>query len=106
MLHVKKLTTKGLIECVGEEVPEAIRKHFKGVQIPVIIEGKIYVAIYERTVDSLVIHREISKKEIYEKTASDCQHIYQAKAMEATQLVAQELQAVVDALDEITPPWN
>ena len=105
MNSAKIKTSKGFQKIQIEKAPECIAKLYAGIAFPVVCNGKLYLAKYEREIDDLFIIRSLSNAEIYQKAAEGCKHIFEAKAVEAAQLVAAELQQLANALDELTPPW-
>lgn len=106
MNYAKIKTSKGFGKIKIEEAPKCIVNLYDGSAFPVLYNGQFYLAKYEREIDDLFIMREISTSEIYKKAAESCKHIFEAKAAEAAQLVAIELQEIADCIEKITPPWE
>ena len=106
MKSAKIKTSQGFQKIKIEKAPECISKLYAGAAFPVVCNGRIYLAKYEREIDDIFIIRSLSNAEIYKKAAEGCKHIFELKAAEAAQLVAADLQELASCLDELTPPWE
>ena len=97
--------TRELQETEVQEAPPTIRFLFSERIIPYIWNGKIYGLAYEREIDSLFIHTEISNEELYKRVSEEIAKINLQAMKEAQRKTKELLLQINKELQEIAPPW-
>ena len=97
--------TRELQETEVQEAPPTIRFLFSERIIPYIWNGKIYGLAYEREIDSLYIHTEITNEEIYKRVSEEIAKINLQAMKEAQRKTKELLLQINKELQEIAPPW-
>ena len=97
--------TRELQETEVQEAPPTIRLLFSDRIIPYIWNGKIYGLAYEREIDSLYIHTEITNEEIYKRVSEEIAKINLQAMNEAQRKTKEVLLQINKELQEIAPPW-
>lgn len=97
--------TRKLQETEVQEAPPTIRLLFSDRIIPYIWNGKIYGLAYEREIDSLYIHTEITNEEIYKRVSEEIAKINLQAMNEAQRKTKEVLLQINKELQEIAPPW-
>ena len=86
--------------------PKVIQELFEGAAIPVVFDGRLFVATYEREIDGLFLHNEIKHEEIIAKANNEMFKRYSDAITTAFENNKTYMSEVYKALNSLLPPWN
>ena len=90
----------------GTPAPKIISELFTGGNIPIIVNGKLCSATYEREIDGLFLQNEIDHNAIINKANEEMYKRYNDALMIAYENNKQYMSDIYKELDKLNPPWN
>lgn len=101
------LTCKNEVrEMEVHQAPDCIANLFTGRNFPVVANGALVYASYERDVDGVLLGAEIKHERILELALEEARNYYQDCIDEASKNSTKMVLEIYKTLDSFNPPWN
>ena len=95
-----------VVPCVVEKAPRWISELYTGKAIPVVAGNKLMLATYEKEINSLFVHGEISRTEIMAKACEEGYKRYVDAITTVYENNKDYITEVFKELNKLDPPWN
>lgn len=95
-----------LKSCIVTTPSQQITDLFQSKSFPVIKDNKLYSATYEREIDSVFLHYEISHEEIIKRANQELYNRYNDALTIAFESNKNYISDIFKELSALNPPWN